>query len=146
MVGGIPIPENDMTATIKYMDTISDLLKNGGWLQVYAEGSMWEFYAPIRPFKKGSAYLASENNVPILPMGFSYRKPGWIRRKIFHQPALFTLNIGEPLYPNDDLPKHEKETDLTKRCHDAVCLLANINPEENIYPPVFIKNKKVKYY
>ena len=146
MVGGIPIPEDDMSATLTYLNTINDLLKNGGWLQIYAEGSMWEYYAPIRPFKKGAAYLATDNNVPILPMGFSYRKANWLRRKMFRQPAVFTLTIGEPLYANDDLPKHEKEIDLTKRCHDAVCSLAGINPEENIYPPVFAKDKKVKYY
>ena len=145
MVGCVPIPENDMQATVSYFNAIEKLLNDGGWLHVYSEGSMWEYYAPIRPFKKGPAYFACLHNKPILPMAYSYRKPTWIR-KIFGQPARFTLNIGEPIYPNLDLPKHEREADLTIRSHQAVCRLAGINPEENIYPPLFAKNKRIDYY
>ena len=145
MVGCVPIPENDMQATVSYFNAIEKLLNDGGWLHVYSEGSMWDYYAPIRPFKKGPAYFACLHNKPILPMAYSYRKPTWIR-KIFGQPARFTLNIGEPIYPNLDLPKHEREADLTIRSHQAVCRLAGINPEENIYPPLFAKNKRIDYY
>lgn len=145
MVGCVPIPENDMQATVSYFNAIEKLLNDGGWLHVYSEGSMWEYYAPIRPFKKGPAYFACLHNKPILPMAYSYRKPTWIR-KIFGQPARFTLNIGEPIYPNLDLPKHEREADLTIRSHQAVCRLAGIDPEENIYPPLFAKNKRIDYY
>lgn len=145
MVGCVPIPENDMQATVSYFNAIEKLLDDDGWLHVYSEGSMWEYYAPIRPFKKGPAYFACLHNKPILPMAYSYRKPTWIR-KIFGQPARFTLNIGEPIYPNLDLPKHEREADLTIRSHQAVCRLAGIDPEENIYPPLFAKNKRIDYY
>ncbi len=146
MVGGIPIPENNLKATIAYMKTVDEYLNSGGWLQIYPEGSMWEYYAPIRPFKKGAAYFAVNNNKPILPMAFSYRKASWIRRKLFHQPAVFTLNIGEPIYADCSLKKEEQELDLTKRARDAVCELAGIVPEENIYPPIFAKTKKINYY
>ena len=146
LVGGIPIPESDMQATISYISSVEKLLNSNGWLHIYSEGSMWEYYAPIRPFKKGAAYFACLFNKPILPMAFSYRKANWIRRTIFKQPATFTLKIGEPLFANDNLPKHEKEADLTKRSHDAVCLLAGIDPKDNIYPPIFAKTKRVDYY
>ena len=146
MVGGIPIPEHDPQATLAYLNTIENLLNNGGWLQIYPEGSMWEYYYPIRPFKRGSAYFACRFDKPILPLAYSYRKPGWIRRIIFKQIALFTLTIGEPLYQNKDLPKEEREIDLLKRCHDEVCHLAGINPKDNLYPPIFNNSKRVDYY
>ncbi|MCR5185127.1 MAG: 1-acyl-sn-glycerol-3-phosphate acyltransferase [Bacilli bacterium] len=146
LVGGIPIPENDFSATVAYLSQVENHLKNGGWLQIYSEGSMWEYYAPIRPFKKGAAHLACCLNKPILPIGYSYRKANWIRRKIFHQPACFTLTIGEPLFPNMELAKEEREIDLTKRSHEAVCLLSGIDPKENKYPPIFDKSKRVDYY
>ena len=146
LLGGIPIPENDVAATVAYIDTVQNYINNGGWLHIYPEGSMWEFYAPIRPFKKGAAYFACLCNKPILPMAYSYRKPGWFRGKVCKQPAKLTLTIGEPIYPNNDLPKHEKEADLTKRSHDAVCRLAGIDPKDNIYPPIFAKNKRIDYY
>ena len=146
MVGGIPIPEEDIGATLSYLNHIHNLLDNGGWLHIYPEGSMWEYYMPIRPFKKGSAYIAVSNNKPIMPFGFSYRKAGFIRRKLFKQPAVFTLTVGEPLYPDESLDKHKKEEELMIRSHDEVCRLAGIDPKENIYPPIFNKTKRVDYY
>ena len=89
-VGGIPVPENNDKATAACMHAVNGLLRDGGWLHVCAEGSMWEYYAPIRPFKRGAAFLACENDKPIIPMAFSYRKPGWIRCRLFHQTACFT--------------------------------------------------------
>lgn len=146
MVGGIPIPDTDLAATKTYFKTVTEHLRNGGWLQIYAEGSMWEYYAPIRPFKPGTARFACECERPVLPIGFSYREPGWIRKHLFRQIACFTLRIGEPIYPDGSLPLKERRTDLTIRCHDAVCRLAGIEPKENLYPPVFDHSKRIDYY
>ena len=115
LTGGIPIPVDDIEATKVYLKVVNDYVNNGGWLHIYAEGSMWEYYRYIRPFKKGIAYFSIKNNKPILPMAFSYRKPNFIRRVIFRQKALLTLNIGELIYPNNDLNKKEMELDLIKR-------------------------------
>ena len=145
-VGGIPIPEGSVRATKAYLRTVNDLLKGGGWLHIYAEGSMWEYYAPIRPFKQGAAYFACENNVPVLPMAYTYREPSFIRRKLFRQTACLTLHIGEPVYPDESLPKSRRQNDLTVRCHEAVCKLAGFEKGENLYPPVFHNDKRIDYY
>ena len=79
-------------------------------------------------------------------MGFSYREPGRIRRNVFHQTALFTLRIGEPLYPDNNLKLKDREKDLTIRAHEAVCALAGIDPDMNIYEPVFNDSKRIDYY
>ncbi len=144
--GGIPIPERGTDATMAYLRAVKGLLDGGGWLHLYPEGSMWEYYAPIRPFKRGAAYLACENGTPVLPMAFSYRRPGWIRRRIFGQIACLTLTIGEPLLPDPSLSDRDRKTDLTRRCHEAVCRLAGIEPQENPYPPVFRDSRRVDYY
>ena len=146
LVGGIPIPENDMAATRAYIREVSAYLEEGGWLHIYPEGSMWEYYAPIRPFKAGAAYFACSLNKPVLPLAYSYREPGWIRKHIFRQIACLTLNIGEPLFPDPELGGREQREELTVRCHEAVCRLAGIDPKENIYPPVFDDSKRVDYY
>lgn len=147
MVGGIPIPDSNIAATKTYLKAVRNLLQNDhGWLHIYPEGSMWEYYAPVRPFKRGAAHIAVDTNKPILPLGFSYRKPGWIRKHIFRQIACFTLRIGEPLFPNPALNPKERERDLTIRCHDAVCRLAGIEPEDNLYPPLFNDSKRIDYY
>ena len=146
MVGGIPIPTDDVHAIGAFSRTVKDLLKGGGWLHVYAEGSMWEYYMPIRPFKSGIGYFSVQCDKPILPMAFSYREPGWIRKKIFRQTACFTLNIGEPIFPDETLGRKERETDIVKRAHESVCRLAGIDPEKNIYPPIFHNTKRIDYY
>ena len=141
-VGGIPIPENDVHATIAFNESLKNLLDNGGHLHIYPEGSMWEYYTPIRPFKKGAAYFACTYNKPILPMGFSYRKPSLLRKFILRQPAALTLTIGEPLYPNVNMSKAEQEIDLILRAHKAVCELSGIDPSKNIYEPIYSNSKK----
>ena len=145
MVGGIPIPEKEPEAMTAFNHSIKKLLKDGNFLHIYAEGSMWEYYRPIRPFKNGAASIAIKNDRPILPMAFSYRKPGWIRRKIFHQIALFNLNIGEPLLANPDLDKTAQIDDLTMRAHQSICKLAGFD-DDNIYPPLYKDSKRIDYY
>ena len=145
--GGIPIPDNgDLRAQIAYIKATKKMLNDGGWLQIYSEGSMWEYYQPIRPFKRGAAYFALKCDKPLLPIAYSYRKPGWIRRKIFHQIACYTINIGEPIYVDKSLPAEEQEDDLTRRSHEEVCRLAGIEPSKNIYPPLFDDSKRIDYY
>ena len=145
-VGGIPIPTDDYQATKAYLKAIEGLLTDGGWLHIYPEGSMWEFYRFIRPFKKGVAYLARITGKPILPMAYSYRRPSWIRKKLFKQPAVLTLSIGEPLFLDETLPSFpEQEEDLTTRCHKAVVELAGLSEEDDLYPPVFRNSKRIDY-
>jgi 1-acyl-sn-glycerol-3-phosphate acyltransferase len=147
LVGGIPIPEDNVASQKAFLKSLGSLLKEDhGWIHIYAEGSMWEYYQPVRPFKRGASLIAVSNGKPVMPLGFSYREPGWIRRHIFRQIALFTLHIGEPLYPDMSLRPKEREKDLTVRTHRAVCSLAGIDPDKNLYEPVFNDSKRVDYY
>lgn len=147
MVGGIPIPEKTVAGQKTFLKAISSLLnEDHGWLHIYAEGSMWEYYQPIRPFKRGAAMMAVSNDKPIIPLGFSYREPSWIRKTIFHQPGVFTLHIGEPLFPDKSLKPKDREKDLTIRANKAVCALVGIEPDKNIYEPVFNDSKRIDYY
>lgn len=146
LTGGIPIPETSPKATRAYTLATGKMIKEGGWLHVYSEGSMWEYYAPIRPFKQGAAYFACTFDRPLLPLAFSYREPGLIRKKVFRQIACLTLHIGEPIYKDESLPKKEQKAELTRRAHEAVCRLAGIDPKENVYLPLFENSKRVDYY
>ncbi|MCR5694957.1 MAG: 1-acyl-sn-glycerol-3-phosphate acyltransferase [Clostridia bacterium] len=143
--GGIPLPVGDLRATAAMTNAVDDYLKKGGWLHIAAEGSMWEYYMPIRPFKTGAAHFAWKNDVPILPCAFSYREPKGLL-KLIYPSGMFTFSIGEPLYPDKSLPKTESVKDLTVRAHQSVCRLAGIEPSENIYPPLFDNCKRVDYY
>ena len=146
--GGIPIPENNPRATMAYFRDIKKLLvEDKGWLHIYAEGCMWEFYAPIRPFKRGATLFAVRFNKPIIPIAYSYREPTKLRKKLFKQIARVTAHIGEPIYPDTSIKDlNEREEDLTIRTHKRICELAGIDPKENLYPPIFDNSKRVDYY
>ena len=148
IVGGIPIPTHNMRGFAKFARTTIDLVKNGGWLHICPEGSMWEYYAPIRPFKDGAAYFAYKTDRPVIPMAYSYREVGWIRKHIFKQIAKFTLNIGEPLYIDKSLPQDEAIKKLTIELHEKVCELAGFKKGENIYEPIYREatSKRIDYY
>lgn len=142
---GIPLPVGDRRATAAFAHAIDGLLQEGHWLHVAAEASMWEDYMPIRPFKKGAATFAVRNNVPVLPLAFSYREPKGICKLIWRRPWL-TLHIGEPIYRDPELNKVEAAKDLTRRAHAEVCHLAGIDPEENIYEPLYQNSERIDYY
>lgn len=146
MSGGIPVPAEDPAAMAAMYFSVVDYLRKGNWLHIYSEGSMWEFYQPIRPFKDGAARFSYACKKPILPIAFTYRKNGFIREKIFNSPASLTINIGEPIQPDLDIPANEGRKQLTIQVHDAVCRLAGIDPVDNIYPPFFNNDKRVDYY
>ncbi|MBE6136659.1 MAG: 1-acyl-sn-glycerol-3-phosphate acyltransferase [Erysipelotrichaceae bacterium] len=139
MVGGVPIPENNINATRQFNKSIEEALNDGHIVHIYAEGSMWEYYRPIRPFKTSMAYYAIKCDKPIIPMAFSYRKPGWIRRNIFHQIALFNLNIGKPI-----LPERMSQEELTRKVHEEICRLAGI--QNNLYNAIYHNDKRIDYY
>jgi len=142
---GIPLPVGDLGATVAFARSINKLLQRGDWVHFSVEGSMWEYYQPIRPFKKGAFTFAVHNNKPVIPMAYSYRKPCGLA-KLFWKKPLLNLAIGEPIFPDMTLNKSDAVDKLLIECHTAVCRLAGINPENNVYPAVFNNNDRIDYY
>lgn len=130
-MGGIPVPESvaDMR---KFYQALDYYHEKGYWIHFFAEESRWEFYTPIRPFKRGAFVFAQRLDVPIIPMAYSYReRKGFL--KLFGKEACVTLNVGEPLFLDKSITdKKAQIDDLRKRTHEAMCKLAGIieNPWE----------------
>lgn len=124
-MGGIPVPESvaDMR---KFYGALDYYHKEGYWLHFFAEESRWEFYTPIRPFKKGAFVFAKRLNIPIIPMAYSYRERKGIL-KWFGKEACVTLNVGEPILPDPNITdKAEQIDDMRRRCHESMVRLAGI--------------------
>ncbi len=136
LVGGIPIPLHDNKATVAFNKAVNKVLQDKNFLHIYPEGSMWEYYSSIRPFKRGAAAFAIRNNKPVLPLAFTYCEPSALRKKLFKQIALFTLHVGKPIYPNNDLERNDKVDDLTIRMNLAVKELAKFKDQKE-YPPIY---------
>jgi 1-acyl-sn-glycerol-3-phosphate acyltransferase len=133
--GGIPVP--DEIRLIRHFNRAFDELhEKKKWFHVFPEACRWDYFQPIRPFKKGMFGMAWKYNIPVIPLAFSYRK-AWgpyallnrLRKKNL---PLITLRIGEPLLPDPSMKRREAADTLRRRCHEAIVALAGIR--NNPYP------------
>lgn len=106
LLHAIPIPKS-VRAKIEFNNNINELLKSGKIVHFYPEGSLWPYYEKIRHFKDGAFRFAVENNVPVIPMAYTFKQGTGILRYIKKNPTI-TLTILEPVYPDRNLDKFER--------------------------------------
>ena len=138
-VGGIPIP--DELQTIKYFNKAFDeICSKKKWIHAFPESSRFDYFQPIRPFKKGVFTMAHRYKLPVIPIAISYRKPCFpytllnamrsLRGK--QKLPMLTIRIGEPLMLDESLGRKEAVQKIRRECHEAVVRLAGIR--DNPYP------------
>lgn len=105
LLNAIPIPADreNRKGFIKALDT---LLQDKKLVHFYPEASLCPYCEEIREFKRGAFDFSIKNNVPILPMVFTFRKPKGIR-KFFKRKLDVTLNILKPIYPKENIKIEE---------------------------------------
>lgn len=118
LLHAIPIPKS-IRAKMEFNRTIRNLLQNGKTVHFYPEGSLWPYYEKIRHFKIGAFRFAVENNVPIIPMVYTFRESTGILKYIKKKPSI-TLTILEPVYPNVNLDKFEEIQNMRKEVYDKM--------------------------
>ncbi|MBO4320779.1 MAG: 1-acyl-sn-glycerol-3-phosphate acyltransferase [Treponema sp.] len=124
-VGGIPIPEN-LKGLMKFKEAFDELHAKKKWIHIFPESCRWEWYEPIRPFKLGSFSMAIRYNLPVVPMAITYRKPTGIYKLLGVKHPLTTVNIGEPLLPDTNLPRKDAARKLLHEAHQSMCNMAGI--------------------
>ncbi|MDR3337406.1 MAG: 1-acyl-sn-glycerol-3-phosphate acyltransferase [Treponema sp.] len=125
LAGGIPVP--DSIHVIKYFNQAFDELHaKKKWIHVFPESSSWDYYQPIRPFKKGMFSMAYKYNIPIIPMAFSYRESRGLYKIFRKNYPLITLRMGEPILPDASLPRREATALLRTETHRKIVELAGI--------------------
>jgi len=132
-IGGIPVAETT-GGTRKFYEAFDTLHERKQWFHIFPEEVRWDWYKPLRPFRKGAFTMAYKYGMPILPLIISYReRTGW--RKIFptKQP-LMTLHIGEPIIPDQSIPRKVEIENLRQKAHDTMVEMAGII--QNPWPAV----------
>ena len=139
LAGAVPIPAN--IRTIKYFNQAFDEIHAmKKWIHCYPEQSLFYYFQPIRPFKKGVFTIAHRYNLPVIPLAFSYRKAHFpftmvnTFRAIVGNKKLpmITLRVGEPLFFDTSLGRREAVQKMRRDCHEAIVRLAGIS--NNPYP------------
>ena len=82
------------------MKATNQLLREGNFVLVYPEQSMWWNYRKPKPLKKGAYIFASRNKVPVLPCFITMKDTDIIGDDGFFVQE-YTIHIGEPIMPDE---------------------------------------------
>ena len=142
-VGGIPVPEK-RSGMRKFDEAFDHYHSRGEDVLVFPEAVRWNWYTPIRPFRKGAFTMAYRWGCPVVPMAITYRERKGIYRLFGKKDVpTVTIHVGEPIMPDNSKPRHGELEWLRDEAHRRIVALAGIkhNPwdavpdDEKKYPP-----------
>jgi len=96
------VPVNPDTELMRAMKVSAIGLKHGKILNIYPEGER-AFDGELHDFKKGAAILATELDVPIVPIAVDGLQNVWARNSKRIRLAKVKISIGKPIYAKDVL-------------------------------------------
>lgn len=94
------VPVDPDTQLMKAMKAGAIGLKHGKVLNIYPEGERG-FDGELHEFKKGAAILATELDLPILPVALDGLQNVWARRSWRIRPAKVKVRFGKPFYAKE---------------------------------------------
>ena len=112
----LPLSSNLETMK-KFFDATNKLLKDGNFVLVYPEQSMWWNYRKPKPLKRGAFVFACKADVPVLPCFITMKDSETLDETGFPIQE-YTIHIPEPLYPDHNLSYRDRIEDLMKRNSD----------------------------
>ncbi len=98
------VPIDPDTELMKAMKAGAIGLKHGKVLNIYPEGER-AFDGKLSEFKKGAAILATELDMPIVPVAIDGIYKVWGRQSWIIKPAKVKVRYGKPFYAKDILPE-----------------------------------------
>ncbi len=113
----LPLSSNHKTLR-KFMDATNKLLRDGHFVLVYPEQSMWWNYRKPKPLKKGAYIFAVKNNVPVLPCFITMKDSDVMGDDGFFVQE-YTIHIGAPIYPDRD-KKYSESVDMLMQKNSEV--------------------------
>ena len=113
----LPLSSNVRTLT-KFMEATNELLREGNFVLVYPEQSMWWNYRKPKPLKTGAYVIAARNNVPVLPCFITMSDSDIMGEDGFYVQE-YTIHIGEPIYPDRALSYRARVEDMLEKNFDA---------------------------
>lgn len=106
----LPLSSNSKTMQ-QFMRSTNTLLKEGNFVLVYPEQSMWWNYRKPKPLKKGAFVFAAKNNVPVLPCFITMQDSDILDSDGFYVQE-YTIHIGKPIYGSKGVSVSENTENL----------------------------------
>ncbi len=96
----LPLSSNVRTMR-EFMRATDELLRNGNFVLIYPEQSMWWNYRKPKPLKDGGFYFAAKNNVPVLPCFITMQDTDTLGADGYPVQE-YTIHVSAPIYPDPD--------------------------------------------
>ena len=109
----LPLSSNTNTM-IEFMKAVDTILQRKDFILIYPEQSMWWNYRKPKPLKKGAFRFAARNNVPVIPIFITMEDSGIVGDDGF-QIQEYTVNIAEPIYPNEKVSEKENAMNMKNK-------------------------------
>lgn len=102
----LPLSSNSKTMQ-EFVKAVDVILKRNEFVLIYPEQSMWWNYRKPKPVLKDGAYrLAQRSNVPVIPIFITMEDSDILGNDGFPIQE-YTINISNPIYPDESLNKKE---------------------------------------
>ena len=98
----------------EFVRATDTLIKEGNFVLIYPEQSMWWNYRKPKPLKNGAYIFAYRNNVPVLPCFITMKDSDIMGDDGFFIQE-YTIHVGEPIYPNKELSYRDGVKDMLDR-------------------------------
>ncbi len=99
------VPVDPDTQLMKAMKASAIGLRRGRILNIYPEGER-AYDGELHKFKKGAAILATELELPIVPVAIDGLHKVWARRSYKIRPAKVKIEFGKPFYSREVVGPH----------------------------------------
>ena len=109
----LPLSSNHKTLR-KFAEATVTLLKNGHFVLIYPEQSMWWNYRKPKPLKSGAFTFAAKAGVPVLPCFITMQDSDIIGEDGFPVQE-YTVHVSAPIYPDESLPYGKRVEDLKQK-------------------------------
>lgn len=90
----------------EFMSATEQLLRDGNFVLIYPEQSMWWNYRKPKPLKQGAFRFAAKCSVPVVPFFVTMRDSAKIGADGFPIQE-YTIHISEPIYPPEGISTRE---------------------------------------
>ena len=101
----LPLSSNRHTMN-KFSSAVDSLLRDGHFVLIYPEQSLWWNYRKPKPLKNGAYSIAFKSGVPVLPCFITMKDSDTLGDDGYPIQE-YTINIGEPIFPDMTLSRKE---------------------------------------
>ena len=123
------VPINPDTELMKAMKAGAIGLRAGKILNIYPEGER-AFDGELHTFKKGAAILASELDLPIVPVALDGLQNVWARKSWRIRPAKVKITIGKPFYAKEVIGDQQSAVSSAAAGSEAAAVATGSIPNE----------------